>query len=65
MPYLWSVVAVLVALIALGLLVVALRGPVKRFGVVAGVAREAIDRDAGLVRARMAALKVRLAERRA
>lgn len=64
-PYLWSVVAVLVALIALGLVVAALLGPVKRFGVVAGVAREQLGRDVGLITARVAALKVRLAERRA
>lgn len=65
MPYLWSVIVVLVALVGLGLAVAALLGPVKRFGVVAGVAREQLGRDAGLISARVAALKVRLAERRA
>ena len=65
MPYLWSVVAVVVALVVLGLAVAALLGPVKRFGVVAGAAREQLGRDVGLVTARMAALRVRLAERRA
>ncbi|GLZ43890.1 hypothetical protein Acsp06_00750 [Actinomycetospora sp. NBRC 106375] len=65
MPYLWSVIVVLVALVGLGLAVAALLGPVKRFGVVAGVAREQLGRDAGLINARVAALKVRLAERRA
>ena len=64
-PYLWSVVAVLVALVALSLVVAVLLGPVKRLGVVAGVAREQLGRDVGLVTARRAALKVRLAERRA
>lgn len=65
MPYLWSVVVVLAALVGLGFAVVALLGPVKRFGLVAGVAREQIAHDVGLINARVAALKVRLAERRA
>ncbi|MEJ2887575.1 hypothetical protein [Actinomycetospora aeridis] len=65
MPYLWSVVVVLVALVGLGLVVGALLGPVKRFVLVSGVAREQIGRDTGLITARLAALKVRLAERRA
>jgi hypothetical protein len=64
-PYLWSVVVVLAALVGLGLVVAALLGPVKRLGVVAGAARDRIGRDAGLVTARVAALKVRIAERRA
>jgi hypothetical protein len=64
-PYLWSVVAVVAALVVLGVVVAALLGPVKRFGVVAGAAREQLGRDAGLVNARVAALKVRLADRRA
>ncbi|MDD7935885.1 hypothetical protein [Actinomycetospora straminea] len=64
-PYLWSVVAVVAALVGMGLVVAALLGPVKRFGLVAGVAKEQIGRDVGLINARVAALKVRLAERRA
>ncbi|MFC5141621.1 hypothetical protein ACFPK1_25520 [Actinomycetospora rhizophila] len=64
MPYLWSVVAVLAALVGLGLVVVTLLGPVKRFGLVASVAREQLGRDAVLLNARVAALKVRLGERR-
>ncbi|GAA4926582.1 hypothetical protein EV188_10876 [Actinomycetospora succinea] len=64
MPYLWSVVVVLAGLVGLGLVVVGLLGPVRRFGVVAGVAREQLGRDVGLINARVAALKVRLAERR-
>ena len=65
MPYLWSVVLVLVALVGLGLVGAALLGPVRRFGVVAGAAREQLGQDAGLISARVAALKVRIAERRA
>ncbi|MEJ2864599.1 hypothetical protein [Actinomycetospora flava] len=65
MPYLLSVVVVLVALVGLGLVVAALLGPVKRFVLVSGVAREQIGQDVGLITARVAALKVRLAERRA
>ena len=42
-----------------------LTASVKRFGLVAGVAKEQIGRDVGLINARVAALKVRLAERRA
>jgi len=64
-PYLWSIVAVVAAVTGLGLVVVALLGPVKRFGLVAGVAREQIGREVGMIRARSAALRVRLAERRA
>jgi hypothetical protein len=64
-PYLWSVVAVLAALVGLGLVGGSLLGPVKRLGLVAGAAREQIGQDTGLLKARVAALRVRLAERRA
>ena len=64
MPYLWSIVAVVAAVVGLGLVVVALLGPVKRFGLVAGVAREQIGREVGMIRARSAALRVRLEQRR-
>lgn len=64
MPYLWSIAAVVAAVVALGLVVVSLLGPVKRFGLVAGVAREQMGREAGMLTARTAALRVRLEQRR-
>ncbi|PVZ03403.1 bacteriophage holin [Actinomycetospora cinnamomea] len=65
MPYLWSVVAVVAALVGLGLTVAALLGPVRRFSTVAGVARQQIGDEVGMLKARVAALRVRLAQRRA
>jgi hypothetical protein len=64
-PYLWSIVAVVAAVVVLGLVVAALLGPVKRFALVAGVAREQLGREAGMITARTAALRVRLEQRRA
>jgi len=63
-PYLWSIVAVVAAVIVLGLVVVAALKPVKRFALVAGVAREQLGREAGMLTARTAALRVRLEQRR-
>ena len=64
MPYVWSVVAVVAAVVGLALIVVALLGPVRRFGTVAGVAGGQWRREVGLLTARTAALRVRVAERR-
>ena len=65
MPYLWSVVAVVTALVGLGLVVGALLGPVRRLSAVAGLARRQIGDEVGMLGARVAALRVRLAQRRA
>ena len=62
-PYLWSVVVVLAALVGLGLVVGALLGPVRRAATVAAEARTSLGREAGMLSARVAALRVRLAER--
>ncbi len=64
MPYLWSVVAVVAALVALGLLVGASLRPVKRLSAVAGLAGRQMGDEVGMLRARLAALRVRLAQRR-
>lgn len=64
MPYLWSVVAVVAALIALGLLVGASRRPLQRLSTVAGVAGREMGDEVGMLKARLAALRVRLAQRR-
>ncbi len=65
MPYLWSVVAVVVALVGLGLLVGASLGPVRRLSTVAGLASRQLGDEVGMLKARVAALRVRLAQRRA
>ncbi|HWN27380.1 MAG TPA: hypothetical protein VNP37_10500 [Actinomycetospora sp.] len=64
MPYLWSVVAVVAALVALGLLVGASLRPAKRLSTVAGVAGREMGDEVGMLKARLAALRVRLAQRR-
>lgn len=63
--YLWSVVAVVAALVGLGLLVVAALGPVRRFTTVADAAGRQIGDEVGMLKARVAALRIRLAQRRA
>jgi hypothetical protein len=64
-PYLWSVVAVVAALAALGLLVGAALRPLRRLGTVAGLAGREMGDEVGMLKARLAALRVRLAQRRA
>lgn len=64
MPYLWSVVAAVVAVLVLGALAATLAGPARRLRTVQAEAVASIRDGVGLVSARVAALKVRLAERR-
>jgi len=63
-PYLWSVVAVVIALVALGLLVGASLRPARRLSTVAAVAGRQMGDEVGMLKARLAALRVRLAQRR-
>jgi hypothetical protein len=63
-PYLWSVVAVVAALVALGLLVGASLRPARRLSTVAGLASRQMGDEVGMLKARLAALRVRLAQRR-
>jgi hypothetical protein len=63
-PYLWSVVAVVAALVALGLLVGASLRPLQRLNTVAGLAGREMGDEVGMLKARLAALRVRLAQRR-
>ncbi|WP_433781052.1 bacteriophage holin [Actinomycetospora sp. CA-101289] len=64
MPYLWSVVVVVVALVALGLLVVSALRPAQRLSTVAALAGRQMGDEVGMLKARLAALRVRLAQRR-
>ncbi len=65
MPYVWSIVVVLVALIALGLVGVTLLGRARRMSTVLALLQQQVRRETGMLTARTAALRVRLAERRA
>lgn len=60
-----SVVVVLAALLLLGLVAWRLAGPARRLGAVGGAAAEDIGDRVGMLRARVAALQVRLDQRRA
>lgn len=65
MPYLWSLVAVLIALVALGLLATTLLGPTRRLRAAGTDLGEGMSREVGMLTARAAALRVRMAQRRA
>lgn len=64
MTYLWSLVLVAVGLVLAGLLIGVALGPVKRFAVVSSAMRDEVTDKGGMLAARVAALRVRLAERR-
>ena len=63
--YVVSVCVVLVAVVLLGLVLARLAGPARRFTAVQGAATKEIDDQVRMLIARLAALRVRLAERRA
>lgn len=65
MSYVASVVLVLLALVLLGLLAGRIAGPARRFAVVRGEATTDINDRIRMLTARVAALRVRLQERRA
>ncbi|MDL5158178.1 hypothetical protein [Actinomycetospora termitidis] len=64
-PIVWSIVAVVVALVVLAVLVVGLLRHANRTTTVLGAFTALLGDRLGLLRARVAALQVRLARRRA
>lgn len=64
MPYLWSIVAAVVALIVLGALVASLLGPVRRLAAVGQAEITPLRDQVGVFTARVAALRARIAQRR-
>jgi hypothetical protein len=63
-PIVWSIVAVLVALAVLALLVLGLLRAVGRTSVVLGAFTGLLSDRTGMLRARIAALQIRMARRR-
>ena len=64
-PIVWSIVAVVVALVVLALLVGGLLRTLRRTTAVSGAFSALLTDRLGLLRARTAALQVRMAQRRA
>jgi hypothetical protein len=64
-PYVWSIVVVLVALVALGLVGLPLLGRARRLTTVLALLQQQMRREGGMLGARMTALRVRLSGRRA
>jgi hypothetical protein len=64
-PYVWSIVVVLAALLALGLVGLPLLGQARRLTTVLALLQQQIRREGGMLGARIAALRVRLSGPRA
>jgi hypothetical protein len=64
-PYVWSIVVVLAALVALGLVGLPLLGRARRLTAVLALLRQQLRREGGMLSARIAALRARLSARRA
>jgi hypothetical protein len=63
-PVVWSIIVVLVALVVLALLVLGLLRAVGRTTVVVGAFTKLVSDRTGMLRARIAALQIRMARRR-
>jgi len=64
-PYVWSIVVVLAALLALGLVGFPLLGRARRLTTVLALLQQQMRREGGMLSARIAALRVRLSGPRA
>jgi hypothetical protein len=64
-PYVWSIVVVLAALVALGLVGLPLLGRARRLTTVLALLQQQLRREGGMLTARVAALRARLSARRA
>ena len=65
MPYVWSIVVVLAALVALGLVGLPLLGRARQLTTVLALLQQQQRREGGMLTARVAALRARLSARRA
>jgi hypothetical protein len=64
-PYVWSIVVVLAALLALGLVGFPLLGRARRLTTVIALLQQQMRREGGMLTARIAALRVRRSGHRA